>query len=347
MDNLPDNVYFKDRESRNTRINLAQAREYGLDDPRQAMGKTDFDFFADEYAREYFADEQEIIRTGQPLVGKEEKVTWPDGRVTWDSTTKMPLRDSSGSIVGTFGVSRDISERKRAEEERQASLDQLRALTARLQSIREEERKMVAREIHDQLGQVLTAIKIDLSSLVRELPAGEQRPARRAASILKLMDESIQTVRRISTELRPGILDDLGLVATLEWAGEDFQTRTGTTCHLDLPREDILVDPECATTIFRIFQETLTNVARHAGASLVEVRLAAENGDLTLEVRDNGKGMPAGKPAKGGSLGILGMRERAVLLGGELSISGLPGYGTTVAVRIPVAHRSQKEYDRD
>jgi PAS domain S-box-containing protein len=250
--------------------------------------------------------------------------------------TEVPIVEN-GMLVHIWGITRDVSELKRVEEERQRSLDQLRALAARLQSVREEARKRVAREIHDQLGQALTAIKIDFSSLVHEWPAGENPPSKRIASILKLVDEAIQAVRRIATELRPGILDDLGLVAALEWAGADFQARTGTTCRLDLPQDDIAVDPEQATAIFRIFQETLTNVARHADASEVDVRLAKEDGNLTLEVHDNGKGIPEDKLSSGESLGILGMRERAMLLGGELTISGLPGNGTTVRVRIPEA----------
>ena len=261
------------------------------------------------------------------------------GGVVWGQLTVSLVRGRHGRPVYAVGMVQDITKRKRAEEERQRSFEQLRALAGRLQSIREEERKRVAREIHDQLGQALTAIKIDLSSWVRELPAEDKLPSKRSAAILKLVDESIHTVRRISTELRPGMLDDLGLVATLEWAGEDFQARTGTTCRLDLPHEDIAVDPEWATAIFRIFQETLTNVARHADASAVEVRLAKENGDLTLEVHDNGKGIPSDKIMNIKSLGILGMRERAMLLGGELSISSPPGSGTTVRVRIPDPRR--------
>ena len=261
------------------------------------------------------------------------------GGVVWGQLTVSLVRGRHGRPVYAVGMVQDITKRKRAEEERQRSFEQLRALAGRLQSIREEERKRVAREIHDQLGQALTAIKIDLSSWVRELPAEEKQASKRSASILKLVDESIHTVRRISTELRPGMLDDLGLVATLEWAGEDFQARTGTTCRLNLPQEDIAVDPEWATAIFRIFQETLTNVARHAGASEVEVRLAKEDGELTLEVHDNGKGIPEDKLMNSNSLGILGMRERAMLLGGELSISSPSGNGTTVRVRIPEARR--------
>jgi PAS domain S-box-containing protein len=232
---------------------------------------------------------------------------------------------------------RDVTERERAEQEHRRSLDQLRALAARLQSVREEERKRVAREIHDQLGQALTAIKIELSSLARGLAAGEKHLSEKSSSILKLVDESIHAVRRISTDLRPGILDDLGLAAAIEWASEDFQARTGTTCSLDLPKDEIVVDPERATAIFRIFQETLTNIARHADASEVAVRLADEGGDLTLEVHDNGKGIPGEKLRANASLGILGMRERAILLGGELNISSAPSGGTTVKVKIPEA----------
>ena len=154
------------------------------------------------------------------------------------------------------------------------------------------------------------------------------------------MDETIQSVRRISTELRPGILDDLGLVDAVEWAGEDFAARTGTKCRLDLPEDDISIEPEQATAVFRIFQETLTNVARHADASEIEVRLTKDERDLTLEVHDNGGGIPKDKLSNGESLGILGMRERALLLGGELTISGAPGEGTTVRVRIPEANRT-------
>jgi len=265
------------------------------------------------------------------------RIQLPDGTEKVIHAQAETLRDEAGRPLLMRGTVQDITERQQIERDLQRSFDQLRALAARLQSIREEERKRVAREIHDQLGQALTAIKIDMSFLVRELPAGEKHYAKRTSSILQLVEELIHAVRRIATELRPGILDDLGLVAALEWAGEDFQARTGTTCRLDLPQDDIAVGPEQATAIFRIFQETLANVARHADASQVEVRLAKEDGQLALEVHDNGNGIPENKLSIGESLGILGMRERTMLLGGELTISGSPGNGTTVRVRIPAA----------
>ena len=242
--------------------------------------------------------------------------------------------------VFSYIIAREISKQNL---ELQGSFEQLRALAGRLQNIREEERKRVAREIHDQLGQALTAIKLDVSSLVHEMPEDQRRQSTKPQTILKLVDETIQSVRRIATELRPGMLDDLGLVATLEWAGEEFGSRTGTECRLDLPPDDIVVDPETAVAIFRIFQETLTNVARHANAKEVKARLTIEDDNLTLEVHDNGSGIPREKLQKGKSLGILGMRERATLLGGDLSITGNPGKGTTVRVWIPQASGVSKE----
>jgi signal transduction histidine kinase len=219
----------------------------------------------------------------------------------------------------------------------QQSLNQMRALAARLHSAREEERTRVAREIHDELGQALTAIKLEFTSLLHDLPEQPELAAPRGQSILRLLDQTIQSVRRIATGLRPGILDDVGLVAALEWAAEDFQTRTGTRCRVDLPDADIALDPERATALFRIFQETLTNIARHADATQVDVRLGKENGNLILEVRDNGKGIGEEHLSAGTSLGILGMRERVLLLGGTLTISGTPEKGTTVRVLLPAS----------
>jgi len=275
------------------------------------------------------------IAAGEPFE-HEARVRRADGEYRWMVHRKVPVRDARGDIVKWCGSTTDIEDRKRAESGLQHSFEQLRALAARLQSVREEERTRVAREIHDELGQTLTAIKIDLAFLISERPEDEKYRLQRGQSILKLVEETIRTVRRISTELRPGILDDLGPVAAVEWAAEEFQARTGIKCHIDLSDADIAIDSERATALFRIFQETLTNVARHANATEVNVRLAEENGYLTLEVRDNGRGI-GDEQLSPRSLGILGMRERALLIGGEFNISGSPGQGTTVRVRIPKA----------
>lgn len=274
-------------------------------------------------------------RLGVPVSPElEYRIRRPDGSIRWIRDRAFPIQGENGQMHRLVRITEDITERKRVQEELQYSFAQLRALAARLESVREEERTRVAREIHDELGQALTAIKIDLSSWVQEIVPDRENPLQDAESILKLVDQTIQTVRRIATSLRPGILDDLGLVAAVEWAAEDFEARTGTKCLLDLPSE-IVVDEERATAVFRIFQETLTNVARHANATQLQVRLAEVDGSLSLEVRDNGKGVNDEQLSAGGSLGILGMRERALLFGGEVRIYGIPGQGTTVFARIP------------
>jgi PAS domain S-box-containing protein len=272
----------------------------------------------------------EVLRTGFEARDLEVVVERPDGSRMTALVNIVPLRDSEGELIGAMNCFQDITERKRAQEELQHSFRQLRALAGRLQSVREEERKRAAREIHDQLGQALTAIKIELSALIHE-------QKQQSESLFGLIDETLESVRRISTELRPGILDDLGLLAAVEWATEEFQSRTGTKCRLDLPPNDIAIDREVATALFRILQETFTNVARHANATQVSVRLAREDDGLTLEVRDNGKGINEEQVSADSSLGILGMRERATLLGGELTISGAPDEGTTLKVQIPDA----------
>jgi signal transduction histidine kinase len=227
--------------------------------------------------------------------------------------------------------------REEAEEEQRRAFQQLRELAARMQTAREEERARVAREIHDELGQALTAIKIDLTALLPKALEDEAPSVQRQQTVFRLLDEAIHSVRRIATDLRPGILDDLGLVAAVEWAVEEFQDRTGIESQVSLPDADLPLDAERATALFRILQEALTNVARHAKATRVTVRLAKQDGDLLLEVRDNGSGIRQEQFAASRSLGVLGMRERAILLGGEFNIDGTSENGTTVTVRMPEA----------
>jgi PAS domain S-box-containing protein len=229
----------------------------------------------------------------------------------------------------------DVTERRQAEEDLRVSQEQLRHLAARLQDVREEERAAISREIHDELGQALTGMKMDLKWLEKQLP--EKTPAlqQRLASLYELINTTIQNVRRLASSLRPGVLDDFGLVAALEWLAQDFTKRTGITCHLREMPEDFPLERERATAVFRISQEALTNITRHAEATQVEVYLSNDETQLCLEVRDNGKGITADQINHIRSLGLVGMRERALLLGGAFNISGTPGVGTTVTVQIP------------
>ncbi len=242
------------------------------------------------------------------------------------------LNDSSvGRIVLNC---RDITERKRAEEQLRNSREQLRNLFGYLQSLREEERTTIAREIHDELGQVLTALKMDASWLGGKYKDYEP-VVKKTKSMENLIDSTIRAVKRICTELRPGVLDDLGLVAAMEWQAEEFQKRTGIACEVAFSPGDIAVDRERSTTIFRILQEALTNVIRHAEATRVLVRLERKDSQILLRVEDNGKGITQDRISNPRSFGLIGIRERATFLGGEARIEGSPGKGTVVTVSLP------------
>lgn len=212
---------------------------------------------------------------------------------------------------------------------------QYRELAARLQSVREEERTRVARQLHDELGQSLTALKMDCAWIRTRLSGAQTGVLARIQSSMELIDETIRTVRRLATELRPGVLD-LGIQAAIEWQAHEFQARSGIECTVAFSAAEELLDSASATEIFRIFQETLTNVARHSGATQVKATLEQDRGELLLEIRDNGRGIRRDEIEKRNSLGLLGMRERASLIKAAFTIDGEPEHGTTVRVRIPL-----------
>jgi PAS domain S-box-containing protein len=271
-----------------------------------------------------------------------------------------PILANDGRVLGTFAVyyrevrepddeARQLIERASHVAgivlERRRLDDQLRALSDRTEEIREDERTGIAREIHDQLGQALTALKMDIAWVARRLgdPDAAQK---KLAEMSRSADEVIASVRRISAELRPGILDDLGLQAAIEWQAEDFTERTGIPTEVRSKLGDVRLDRGMSTAVFRIFQEALTNIARHSGATRVEIDLGLEKGRLRFEVADDGIGLPAG-PAPGGSLGLLGMRERARRLGGECEICGREPRGTLVSLRIPLRFPAERRTDAD
>lgn len=231
----------------------------------------------------------------------------------------------------------DITERKQSERALHESREQLRILAERLEMVREEERRQIAREIHDDLGQCLTSLKLDLAWVARNLQRDPAAVEARVAEMMNIMDQTIQTVRRISSELRPGVLDDLGLPAAIEWQAQEFERRTGIPCqvHCDDGLEHL--DSRRATALFRIFQEALTNIIRHARASRVRVSLSREKDQVILRVRDNGRGLPPKHLLRTDGLGLLSMRERAAALGGRFSLASRRDRGTTIEAVLPLA----------
>ncbi len=273
-------------------------------------------------------------------------------RACWST----PILATDGRVLGALAIYHpsarapspgDIAAMDRATRlaglaiERRQLEDQLRELSAHVESIREDERATIAREIHDDLGQALTALKLDIAWLSRRLAGASSRDDVTMPEKLRAMsdmtDEVIERVRRISSELRPGVLDDLGLLAALEWQGQEFEQRTEVTCAIRSNVGDEQLGPALSTGIFRIFQEALTNVARHARAHHVDVTLERGAGELLLVVRDDGVGIAPEATRSLRSLGLLGMRERARRLGGAAVVQAAQGGGTVVEVRVPLA----------
>lgn len=238
------------------------------------------------------------------------------------------------AVSGLF-LAAAISEHRTAQQQLMASREQLRALSSRLQIAREEERKLIAREVHDELGQQLTGIKMGLHAVARKLPPEADSVLERCNALQQLTDEAVKSVRRIASDLRPGILDDLGIVASMQWLAGEFSRTTGIPAHFECSFEDLSLDSERSTALFRILQESLTNITRHAQATEARIRFFREKSDLVLEVADNGRGIPEGIQETTNSLGLVGMKERAMLLGGQVSVSGTAGQGTVVRAAIP------------
>jgi signal transduction histidine kinase len=240
---------------------------------------------------------------------------------------------------------REITERNRAEERLRATSEQLRKLSASLQSAIEEERTHIARELHDELGSALTSLRWGLDEIGGMLSSTRSsaeiaKVPPKIATLTTLIDATFETVRRISSELRPGILDEAGLVAAIEWAAKQFESRTGIICRFESSVENVHLSREQSTAIFRIFQEALTNILRHAQATRVETTIKEAAGKFVLTIIDNGRGLTASELSGSESLGLLGMRERAHLIGGEITIKGTEGLGTVITVRVPLDHQT-------
>ncbi|MBI5428232.1 MAG: PAS domain S-box protein [Nitrospinae bacterium] len=338
MSNLVEGVVVIDERGTVESLNPAAERMFGYT-AGEALGKNVNLLMPEPYRSEHDGYIQRYLASGQSRIigiGREAEGMRKDGTVFPAdlAVSELFLEDRRLFV----GVVRDIAERKRTEMESRDSRERLRELAIRLQNAQEEERRRIAREIHDELGQALTLMKMNAAWIGGNLSPEREDILKKAHLICRLADSTIDAMRRIASGLRPGILDDLGVSAAIEWHAMEFQERTGVQCVLDLDPEEIpFLDRERAVALFRIYQEAMTNVVRHAqGAEKVVVRLRKTDGRVTLEVRDNGCGITGDRISGSGSLGLLGMRERARSWGGTLEIVGRPGEGTLVVAQVPV-----------
>jgi len=331
---VPDAIWVE-RENQIVFANRACLRLLGADSQEQVLTRSPLEFIHPDF---YAAAAQRRTRLTPGVEANppmEKSIVRIDGKVLDVEIAEAPLHDERGLSI--LAVLHDVTERKRAERDLRESRERLRELSAALQAVREEEKARVARELHDELGQALTGLKMDLAQVVSMLEPQQVEIARRAGAMRTLIETTVAAVRRLATELRPLMLDDLGLLATMEWLTNDFSRRTGIAVDLHLPEAGFESGPELSTALFRVLQESLTNVSRHAQASEVHVSLSEEDGMIRLRVDDNGRGIELTAEPRHKSFGLLGMRERSEMLGGYVKLNSSPGAGTSVLMVIPRA----------
>jgi two-component system, NarL family, sensor histidine kinase UhpB len=339
---LVPNAIWVEREERITFVNRACVQILGAESGEQLLGKSPLDLIHPDF-HALATTRRSRLREGletEPLV--EKKVIRLDGEVRDVEITEASFYDEGKLAV--LAVLRDVTERKRAERELEESREQLRRLSTSLQAVREEEKTRIARELHDELGQSLTGLKMDLVQLVNQLRPDQSDAISHAKSMQSLLDITVASVRRIATELRPLMLDDLGLVPTIEWLVHDFSQRSGIAVELELPAADFDAGPELSTAVFRVLQESLTNVLRHAQASRVAVALKGSDNSIELRVQDNGRGISPAAASGTKTLGVLGMRERTAMLDGKFILESEPGVGTSIVMTIPRQSESEEAY---
>jgi len=267
------------------------------------------------------------------------------GAIIYSEWYNSVLKDAHGNVISILSLAHNVTERKEAEESLKETNERLRQLSSHLQTVREEERTRIAREIHDELGQQLTALKMDTSWFKNEMPAGNQSAHEKAAAMLALIDDTITTVNKISSNLRPSVLDNLGLQAALEWQSSEFESRTGIKGYLLIKAGDYIIDKDISTCVFRVYQEALTNIIRHSQANEAHTTFEIKDNFITLEIRDNGMGFDIHELDRKKNFGLTGMEERAHMFDGELKIESLPGKGTIITLKIPFTPQPEKLWD--
>ncbi|MEK6196760.1 MAG: PAS domain S-box protein [Desulfobacterales bacterium] len=321
----PDVVYVKDRDGKYVLVNSRFEELFGVSN-EEVRGKTDYEIVSNEIADQFRKNDLKVLEEGKSLQAEERVVH--NGDVHTYLSVKFPVYTESGVVNGVCGISTDITAVKKAQ-------DQLRRLSGRIMASQEKERTAIARELHDELGQILTALRMDAVWIQERLKESDPVIAERALTMCGLIDKSIKDVRSIAIRLRPGVLDDLGLVDALEWLTADFENRSSITCvfeHENVPA----LNETVSTAAYRICQEALTNIARYAEATRVSVVLRAEKNRVSLSVRDDGKGFDTANLAESEGIGIAGMRERATLADGSLEVISEHGKGCHVLLKVPI-----------
>ncbi|HRH65096.1 MAG TPA: PAS domain S-box protein, partial [Bacteroidia bacterium] len=334
----PECIKITDKEGFVLEMNPAGVDMLEALGPGDVIGKNILDLISEKYKSQFLLYSQQVFE-GIPFQYAFEIVSFR-GNYRWVESHVVPMKNAKGEITSALAITRDISAKKKAEEELIQMNEKLRLLSAHLLRVREDERTKIAREIHDELGQQMTSLKIDLSWLRRKLSKEDDLLNEKVQGMISLIDETVKSVRRISTELRPGILDDLGLIAALEWQSQEFQKRTGIKTDFSTGISEEHCDKSTATGIFRVFQESLTNIARHSGASAVRSSLLQNNGNIILAVKDNGQGIDKKTLKSSKTLGILGMQERAMMMGGSLLIES--DGGTQITLTVPVDEQTER-----
>ncbi|HBA66642.1 MAG TPA: hypothetical protein DCZ48_10805, partial [Methylococcaceae bacterium] len=344
FENSVEAIFVNRGGDRIEQVNQACLKLWKADRPEELLDKHPLKLFHPDY--------HELIRARihHSMVDKainpfiEEKIVRLDGTFADVLVSTVPFTDEKGPMI--FVVVMDITERKRAEAELQANKKQYQDLSNHLELIREEERARIAREIHDELGSFLTVLKMDLSWLDKRLSPDNGKYREKIRVMNRQIEEAIQAVKKIITDLRPSILDHLGLLPAIEWLVENFQQRSGIDCLLTMPKEDLRLDPDRSTAVFRIAQEALTNIIQHAEASRVSIIVEADNQNLLMTISDNGRGDALQQSLLKDGFGVRGMQERARYFAGELTIQSNPGEGALIKLTLPIRPtKSENSHD--
>jgi PAS domain S-box-containing protein len=336
LDSLPFYVLLIDDKHHILQANRAVREQLGAE-PADIIGKYCPEVIHGTKGPWHACPLEEAIETGHPV----EREALDENSKHWIMSAIYPVKRTPEGRTVFFHMVTDVNERKQAEEQLRISREQMKELTRHLETVREEERTRMARQIHDELGQSLATVKIYLSWLTKRLPSDQELLLENSKIMNDLIDAAIGTVMRVSTELRPGVLDDFGLVSAIKWQIREFEKFTDIKFVFAFSPDNLVIDKERSNTLFRVCHSALTNAVRHAGATEVKVSLKQSADMISLTVSDNGRGITQKEIANPRSFGIIGMNERVNFWDGKFSISGTAGKGTKISVRIPLAGKEQ------